>query len=134
MLLSGNSLAQDDYLMELEGAMEEVSPIATDPGTGAATAAPQSAAPSESFAPLQHDQFLDQIGAEMEGMDSPGGTSVPENARDQFDSDLQDRMPGTFVLYKRLTDDKKTQVFTEYEMSGDYLRVRRKIIELRRAR
>ena len=132
MLLSGNSLAQDDYLMELEGAMEEVSPIATDPGAG--TAAPQTTAPIESMTPLQQDQFLDQIGAEMEGMDSPGGSSVPENARDQFASDLQDRMPGTFVLYKRLTDDKKTQVFTEYEMSGDYLRVRRKIIDLRRAR
>ena len=78
--------------------------------------------------------MVDQIGVEMEGMESPVNDEVPENARDQFDSDLKDRMPGTFVLYSRLNDDKKTEVFSEYEMSGDYLRVRRKIIELRRAR
>ena len=126
MLLSGTGLAQDDdYLTELEGAMQEVSPIDDNP----ATTPPTNTSPT---AP-QHDVFLDQIGAEMEGMDSPGGGSVPENARAQFDSDLQDRMPGTFVLYKRLSDDKKAKVFSEYEMSGDYLRVRRKIIELRRA-
>lgn len=129
MLLFGNVPAQeDDYLMELEGAMEEVSPITDNPPIVVQedTPAPPPVAP-------QHNEFLDEVGAEIEGMESPEDDAVPENARDQFDSDLQDRMPGTFVLYNRLSDDKKSQVFSEYEMSGDYLRVRRKIIELRRS-
>lgn len=135
MLLSGNALGQDDdYMMELEGAMEEVNPIDDNPPIALPENAPAMPAPAMPAATPQHDQFLDEIGAEMEGMESPGGNSVPENARDQFDSDLQDRMPGTFVLYKRLSDDNKAKVFSEYEISGDYLRVRRKIIELRRAR
>jgi len=90
--------------------------------------------PAVNNASPQQESFLDEIGVEMEGMDGPGGTDVPENARDQFDSDLRDRMPGTFVLYNRLNNEKKDVVFEEYQVSGDYLRVRRKIIELRRAR
>jgi hypothetical protein len=129
MLLASSGFAQDDYMMELEGAMEEVSPIVDD---NPAPSPPTASAPVTNASAPQHNQFLDQIGVEMEGMESTGSQAVPENARDQFDSDLQDRMPGTFVLYKRLSDDNKTEVFSEYEMSGDYLRVRRKIIELRR--
>jgi len=115
----------DDFLTEIEGTMEGVE--VSDPTTGA---------PGYSLNPgdPQQDEFLDQIGIEIEGMSTPGGGKlVPEDARSQFDADLQDRMPGSFVLYKRLPDNKRNQVFNEYQMSGDYLRVRRKIIELRRS-
>ena len=133
MLLSSGVMAQDDdYMMELEGAMEEVT--STDTVTPTTPIPAQNSAAPETITPLHQDQFLDQIGVEMEGMETPGGPAVPENARDQFDSDLKDRMPGTFVLYKRLNDEHRAEVFTEYELSGDYLRVRRKIIELRKAR
>jgi len=115
----------DDFLTEIEGTMEGVD--LSDP---AATTQGYSLNPGDP----QQDEFLDQIGIEIEGMSTPGGGKlVPEDARSQFDADLQDRMPGSFVLYKRLSDKKRDQVFNEYQMSGDYLRVRRKIIELRRA-
>jgi len=132
LLMGGIATAQDDYLMELEGTMEDVAPTA--PTEAAATPAP--ATPGEAAEPMspQHEDYLHEIGVEVDNMSAPaGGDEVPENARDQFDSDLQDRMPGTFVLYSRLPDGKKDRVFDEYQMSGDYLRVRRKIIELRRA-
>jgi hypothetical protein len=115
----------DDFLTEIEGTMEGVE--VSDPAAGAL---------GNSFNPgdPQQNEFLDQIGIEIEGMSTPGGGKlVPEDARSQFDADLQDRMPGSFVLYKRLNDQKRDQVFNEYQMSGDYLRVRRKIIELRRS-
>jgi len=132
LLVAANASAQDDYMMELEGAMEDVVPIeqsTTPPADTAST-------PSENTTQMspQHESYLDEVGIEVEDMQGlAGGTAVPENARAQFDSDLKDRMPGTFVLYSRLPDGKKTQVFDEYQVSGDYLRVRRKIIELRRA-
>ena len=117
--------AEDDFLTEIEGTMEGVE--ATDPAAGTQD---YSLSPGDP----QQDEFLDQIGIEIEGMSTPGGGKlVPEDARSQFDADLQDRMPGSFVLYKRLSDKKRDQVFNEYQMSGDYLRVRRKIIELRRS-
>lgn len=128
LLLSSTSHAQDDdYMLNLESAMDEVT-------SGDIRANELPVPPAVNNASPQQESFLDEIGVEMEGMDGPGGQQVPENAHDQFDSDLRDRMPGTFVLYKRLSNEKKDVVFEEYQVSGDYLRVRRKIIELRRAR
>ena len=116
---------EDDFLTEIEGTMEGVE--VTEPATRAQGYSLNPGDP-------QQDEFLDQIGIEIEGMSAPGGGKlVPEDARSQFDADLQDRMPGSFVLYKRLSDKKRDKVFVEYQMSGDYLRVRRKIIELRRS-
>jgi len=116
---------EDDFLTEIEGSMEGVE--GADPAGGTQDYSLNPGDP-------QQDEFLDQIGIEIEGMSTPGGGKlVPEDARSQFDADLQDRMPGSFVLYKRLSDKNRDQVFNEYQMSGDYLRVRRKIIELRRA-
>ena len=117
--------ADDDFLTEIEGTLEGVE--GSDSGPAAQT---DSLNPGDP----QQDEFLDQIGIEIEGMNTPGGGKmVPEDARSQFDADLQDRMPGSYVLYKRLSETKRDQVFDEYQMSGDYLRVRRKIIELRRS-
>ena len=116
---------EDDFLTEIEGTLEgievtEPTPTVQDTRFG----------PSDP----QQDEFLDRIGIEIEGMNTPGGGKlVPEDARSQFNADLQDRMPGSFVLYTRLSKPKRDQVFDEYQMSGDYLRVRRKIIELRRS-
>jgi len=116
---------EDDFLTEIEGTMEGVE--GTDPAGGTQDYSLNPGDP-------QQDEFLDQIGIEIEGMSTPGGGKlVPEDARSQFDADLQDRMPGSFVLYKRLSDKNRDQVFNAYQMSGDYLRVRRKIIELRRS-
>lgn len=115
----------DDFLTEIEGTMDGIE--APEPAPTIPDSSPNL------NDPLQ-DEFLDQIGTEIEGMNSPGGGKlIPEDARAQFDADLQDRMPGSFVLYKRLSEPKRDQVFDEYQMSGDYLRVRRKIIELRRS-
>lgn len=126
-LFSGAGYGQDDdtLQLELEGAMEGFDAAET-------IAEPDVVEP---FA-AQRNESLDEIGSEIDGMvDSAGDEeSVPENARDQFDSDLRDRMPATFSLYKRLSEDKRNQVFDEYQVSGDYLRARSKIIELRKAK
>ena len=126
---SGHAVAQDDYLMELEGDLDGMAFI--DPVEPATSGPDSTGEPSTS---MQQEEFLDQIGSEIEGMSGPSGGAglVPENAQAQFDSDLKERMPGTFVLYKRLGKDKKALVFDEYQNSGDYLRVRRTIIDLRR--
>ena len=123
---TGHTQNGDDYLKEIEGVMEGVDTAPEKPATSSGTAP----------APQQQNEFLDQIDSEIEDMGGPDGldSSVPENARDQFESDLQDRMPGTFVLYKRLPTEKRDKVFDEYQVSGDYLRVRRKIIEIRRGK
>lgn len=118
----------DDYLREIEGGMEGVDTDLTSPPE-----APPSAPVGET--PVQ-SEFLDEIGLEMQGMegtaDGVGVDDVPENARAQFEADLKDRMPGTYFLYRQLAADKRDLVFDEYQVSGDYLRVRRKIIEIRK--
>ena len=139
MLGSACAQAQDEYLMQLESDLDGIvvdEPFGDRPATASVPTSAVGGRATAATSP-QQEEFLDSLDSEIDGMSAGPGratTAVPEDPRAQFDSDLRDRMPGTFVLYRRLPGDKKDLVFEEYQMSGDYLRVRRKIIELRRRR
>ena len=128
--------AQDEFMMQLENELGGL--VADEPGGTSGAAPTEAGRPTTRPATSQQQEaFLDDLDSEIDGMTgTPGRASsaVPEDPRAQFDADLRDRMPGTFVLYTRLSDDKKALVFDEYQVSGDYLRVRRRIMDLRRMR
>lgn len=48
----------------------------------------------------------------------------------EFEVQLQQQAPASYVLYRRLDDDGKRAVFDEYATTGAFSSVRQKIIDL----
>jgi len=51
-----------------------------------------------------------------------------------FEEKLRAQAPGTFFLYKKLSDDQKRTVFQTYQATRSFNTAREKIIELTRGR
>ena len=84
-------------------------------------------------APGAQDNYLDMLDAYADDVgkaDANGLGGQQKNSRGGFESQLRRNFKGSYVLYTKLTEPKKEQVFARYQETGKVSSVRSLIVKL----